>query len=223
MTRCGEVWNMYGPTETTIYSTIHRVTVEDLRAGSIPIGRPIQNTSAYVLDRALNPVPAGVLGELCLGGDGVARGYLGRPELTAQSFVVAPFAPRSRLYRTGDLVRRRADGILEFEGRLDHQVKIRGYRIELGDIEAHLGQHPDVGRCVAAVREDVPGDKVIVAYLELARHDGPAAPPARPARAWLRDRLPDYMIPGPIVVLAAAPAHSQRQNRPQPASGGDQR
>jgi len=206
LTRCGEVWNMYGPTETTIYSAIHRVTVEDLRAGSIPIGRPIQNTSAYVLDQALNPVPTGVLGELCLGGDGVALGYLGRPELTAESFAVAPFAPRSRLYRTGDLVRRRADGILEFEGRLDHQVKIRGYRIELGDIEAHLGQHPDVGRCVATVREDVAGDKVIVAYLELARHDGSATPPpAAELRAWLRDRLPDYMIPGRIVVLAELP------------------
>jgi len=206
MTRCAEVWNMYGPTETTIYSTIHRVTVEDLRAGSIPIGRPIQNTSAYVLDRALNPVPVGVLGELCLGGDGVAWGYLGRPELTAKSFVVAPFAPQSRLYRTGDLVRRRADGILEFEGRLDHQVKVRGYRIELGDIEAHLGQHPDVGRCAAAVREDVLGEKVIMAYLELARHDEPATPPsAAELRAWLRERLPDYMIPGRIVVLAELP------------------
>ena len=206
MTRCAEVWNMYGPTETTIYSTIHRVTVEDLRAGSIPIGRPIQNTSAYVLDQALNPVPAGVPGELFLGGDGVAWGYLGRPELTAKSFVVAPFAPQPRLYRTGDLVRRRADGILEFEGRLDHQVKVRGYRIELGDIEAHLGQHPGVGRCVAVVREDVLGDKVIVAFLELARRDEPATPPsAAELRAWLRDRLPDYMIPGRIVVLAELP------------------
>jgi len=226
MTRCAEVWNMYGPTETTIYSTIHRVTVEDLRAGSIPIGRPIQNTSAYVLDRALNPVPAGVLGELCLGGDGVAWGYLGRPELTAKSFVVAPFAPQSRLYRTGDLVRRRADGILEFEGRLDHQVKVRGYRIELGDIEAHLGQHPDVGRCVATVREDVPGDKVIVAYFELARHDGAAAPPAAAdLRAWLRDRLPDYMIPGRIVVLAELPltpnGKIDRNKLPATIEGGD--
>jgi len=206
LTRCDEVWNCYGPTETTVYSTIHRVTVQDLRAGSIPIGRPIQNTSAYVLDQAFNPVPTGVLGELCLGGDGVGLGYLGRPELTAKSFVVAPFAPRPRLYRTGDLVRRRADGILEFQGRLDHQVKVRGYRIELGDIEAHLGQHPGVGRCAAVVREDVPGDKVIVAYLEPARGDGSATPPpAAELRAWLRDRLPDYMIPGRFVALQELP------------------
>jgi myxalamid-type nonribosomal peptide synthetase MxaA len=206
LTRCSEVWNGYGPTEATIYSTIHRVTVEDLRAGSIPIGRPIQNTSAYVLDQAFNPVPAGVLGELCVGGDGVALGYVGRPQLTTESFVVAPFAPRPRLYRTGDLVRRRADGILEFQGRLDHQVKVRGYRIELGDIEAHLGQHPAVGRCAAVVREDVPGDKVIVAFLELARRDGPATPPsAIELRAWLRDWLPDYMIPGRFVVLEELP------------------
>jgi myxalamid-type nonribosomal peptide synthetase MxaA len=206
LTRCGEVWNCYGPTETTIYSTIHRVTVEDLRAGAIPIGRPIQNTSAYVLDRAFNAVPAGVLGELCLGGDGVALGYVGRPQLTDASFVVAPFAPRPRLYRTGDLVRRRADGVLEFAGRLDHQVKVRGYRIELGEIEAHLGQHPGVGRCVAVVAEEVPGDKTIVAYLEPAAHDGPAAPPAATElRAWLRDRLPDYMIPGRIMVLEEFP------------------
>jgi myxalamid-type nonribosomal peptide synthetase MxaA len=203
MTRCSEVWNGYGPTETTIYSTLHRVTVEDLRAGSIPIGRPIQNTSAYVLDRSFNAVPAGVLGELCLGGDGVARGYVGRPQLTDASFVVAPFAPRPRLYRTGDLVRRRADGVLEFAGRLDHQVKVRGYRIELGEIEAHLGQHPGVGRCVAVVAEDVPGDKMIVAYLEPAAQAAP--PPATELRAWLRDRLPDYMIPGRIMVLAEFP------------------
>jgi myxalamid-type nonribosomal peptide synthetase MxaA len=203
LTRCSEVWNCYGPTETTIYSTLHRVTVEDLRAGAIPIGRAIQNTSAYVLDRAFNAVPAGVLGELCLGGDGVAVGYVGRPELTAESFVVAPFAPRPRLYRTGDLVRRRADGVLEFAGRLDHQVKVRGYRIELGEIEAHLGQHPGVGRCVAVVAEDVPGDKVIVAYLEPAAAAPP--PPATELRAWLRDRLPDYMIPGRIMVLDQFP------------------
>jgi myxalamid-type nonribosomal peptide synthetase MxaA len=203
LTRCSEVWNCYGPTETTIYSTLHRVTVEDLRAGAIPIGLPVQNTSAYVLDRAFNAVPAGVLGELCLGGDGVALGYVGRPQLTAESFVVAPFAPRPRLYRTGDLVRRRTDGVLEFAGRLDHQVKVRGYRIELGEIEAHLGQHPGVGRCVAVVAEDVPGDKVIVAYLEPA--DLAAPPPATELRAWLRDRLPDYMIPGRIIVLAEFP------------------
>jgi len=207
LARCGEVWNMYGPTETTIYSVIHQVTAADVRTGTIPIGRPIQNTSAYVLDRALNPVPVGVLGELCLGGDGVTPGYLGRPQLTAESFVVAPFNPRPRLYRTGDLVKYRADGVLEFSGRLDHQVKVRGYRIELGDIEAHLARHPAVGRCVAVVREDVPGDKVITAYIEPATTDGPAVPPPATAEllAWLRESLPEYMVPGRIAVLDQFP------------------
>jgi thioester reductase-like protein len=234
LARCGEVWNMYGPTETAIYSVIHRVTVEDLRAGAIPIGRPIQNTSAYVLDRALNAVPTGVLGELWIGGDGVALGYLDRPELTAKSFVVAPFAPHPRLYRTGDLVKRRADGVLEFSGRLDHQVKVRGYRIELGDIEAHLSQHPAVGRCVAVAREDVPGTKVIVAYIEPVKADGDAGadgaavvtpPSAAGLRAWLRERLPDYMIPGRIVALEALPltpnGKIDRNSLPAAGEGGE--
>ncbi len=209
MTRCGEVWNMYGPTETTIWSTLHRVTVEDLRTASIPIGRPVQNTSVYVLDRALNPVPSAVSGELCLGGDGVTPGYLGRPDLTDKFFVQAPFAPKPRLYRTGDLVRRRPDGVLEFEGRMDHQVKVRGYRIELGEIETYLAKHPAVGRAVAVVRQDTPDEKMIVAYVEPARSDGEAAASPMPAaaefRAWLRDRLPDYMIPARVVTLAEFP------------------
>ena len=209
MTRCGEVWNMYGPTETTIWSTLHRVTVEDLRTASIPIGRPVQNTSVYVLDRALNPVPSAVFGELCLGGDGVTPGYLGRPDLTDKFFVQAPFAPEPRLYRTGDLVRRRPDGVLEFEGRMDHQVKVRGYRIELGEIETHLAKHPAVGRAVAVVRQDTPDEKMIVAYVEPARSDGEAAAAPMPAaaefRAWLRDKLPDYVIPARVVTLAAFP------------------
>jgi non-ribosomal peptide synthetase component F len=135
---------MYGPTETTIWSTVHEVGPDD---ESIPIGRPIANNTVYVLDPAGQPVPQGVPGELYIGGAGVARGYLGRPELTAERFVADRFGGRGgRLYRTGDLVRWRDDGIVEFLGRIDHQVKIRGHRIELGEIEAALGEYPGCAR-----------------------------------------------------------------------------
>ena len=160
----GEIVNMYGPTETTVWSTTSPVGQP---AEPIIIGRPIANTQLYVLDARRAPVPIGATGELFIGGAGVARGYLERPALTAERFVPDPFShdPGARLYRTGDLVRYRSDGNVEFLGRVDHQVKLRGYRIELGEIESAFGTHPAVHESVAVVREDVPGDKRIVAYV----------------------------------------------------------
>jgi SAM-dependent methyltransferase len=156
------VWNMYGPTETTIWSTIARVPPGD---ATVTIGRPIANTQVYVLDSQQQLAPIGVPGELYIGGDGVARGYLNRPELTAEKFVENPFAPADRLYRTGDVARFRSDGQLECLGRNDHQIKLRGFRIELGEIEAVLSQHPEVRDAVVTAREDVPGSRRLVAYV----------------------------------------------------------
>ncbi|HEX6909272.1 MAG TPA: amino acid adenylation domain-containing protein, partial [Longimicrobium sp.] len=194
-----DLWNVYGPTETTIWSTAGRVAAE----GEVTLGAPIANTTAYVLDPGLDPAPLGVFGELYLGGTGVARGYLHRPGLTAERFVPDPFgAPGSRLYRTGDRVRRRADGALEFGGRVDFQVKLRGFRIELGEIESALRAHPSVAAAVAVVREDVPGDARLVAYLTARNGD---APGGAALRAHLRARLPAYMVPSAFVALEALP------------------
>ncbi len=159
-----ELWNMYGPTETTIWSSVARVAPGP---GAIPLGRPIANTQFYVVDARLHPVPVGVPGELVIGGAGVADGYWEREDLTRERFVPDPFSsvPRARLYRTGDLVRMRADDTLEFLGRTDHQVKVRGFRIELGEIDAALARHPDVGESATVVREDVPGQKRLVSYI----------------------------------------------------------
>ena len=197
-----ELWNVYGPTETTIWSTVQRVATP---ADAASIGRPIDNTTVAVLDAAGHPLPPGLAGELCLGGDGVARGYFRQPELTAEKFTPDPGArhPGARLYRTGDLARWRADGGLEFLGRLDFQVKIRGFRIELGDIEAALAALPTVAQAVVAARADGRGGQALVAYL-VARD--PAAPPA-PAelRVQLGGRLPDYMVPSAWAFLAEMP------------------
>ncbi|KOG49416.1 non-ribosomal peptide synthetase [Streptomyces decoyicus] len=194
------VTNLYGPTETTIWSAAAEVHAD----GAPPIGRPIGNTQVYVLDAGLRPVPAGVPGELYIAGHGVARGYRGRPDLTAERFVANPYgAPGARMYRTGDLAKWRADGRLEFVGRVDHQVKVRGFRIELGEIEAAVAAQPAVGQVAAMVREDRPGDQRIVAYVVPAA-DGAAPDPAHLLRAAART-LPEYMLPSAFVVLDAFP------------------
>ena len=198
LARTRELWNVYGPTETTVWSTVHAVSEV---SGSTPLGDAIGNTEIYLLDR-LEPVPPGAPGELYIGGEGLARGYLGRPDLTGERFVPDPFSgrPGARLYRTGDLVRRSQDGALELLGRVDKQVKIRGFRIELGEIEAVLGAHPAVRECVVVVREDAPGGKRLVAFLAL--HDEAGLEGVRTA---LREKLPRYMVPAALVVLPALP------------------
>ncbi|HEX6912007.1 MAG TPA: amino acid adenylation domain-containing protein, partial [Longimicrobium sp.] len=193
----------YGPTENTTFTTTHTVRPEDLHRPSLPIGRPISGTQAYVVDGRMRPLPPGVPGELVAGGEGLARGYLGRPGLTAERFVPDPFgAPGSRLYRTGDRVRWADDGTLEFLGRMDQQVKVRGYRIEPGEVEAALKQHPAVGDAVVVARADGAGGKRLVAYV--VPRDG-----ARPAPAALREdlagRMPGHMVPSAFVVLDALP------------------
>ena len=202
--RAGELWNMYGPTETTVWSTVWPVTRAALKGRGVSIGKPIQNTSVWIVNEALQPCPIGVPGEICIGGDGVALGYVDRPELTADRFVPDPFNTQAeaRLYRTGDRGRWRNDGLLEHLGRLDFQVKVRGYRIELGEIEAVCNELTSVAQSVVLAREDHPGDVRLVAYLALAtnaRFDEAAL------RALLRERLPDYMLPQHVVVLASIP------------------
>ena len=195
------VWNVYGPTETTIWSTAHRVKRGD---SPVPIGRPIANTRTYVLDANGEPVPIGVAGELYIGGAGVAKGYLKRPELTAERFVRDRFAdrPDASLYRTGDIARYRADGTIEFLGRVDHQVKIRGFRIELGEIESVLTSHPAIAQAVVTGREDRPGERYLAAYV---RSVGAPAPAGPELRAFLKERLPDYMVPSTFTELEAFP------------------
>jgi natural product biosynthesis luciferase-like monooxygenase protein len=195
----GTVTNMYGPTETTIWSSTQRI---EGAPTSIPIGRPIANTQLYVLDDDLEPVPPGVPGELYIGGDGVVRGYLFRKELTSERFVQSPFGP-GRIYRTGDLARFRDDGVVEFLGRTDHQVKIRGYRIELGEIETLLNRHDSVVEGVVVAREDTPGDQRLVAYYVAKDGGGDEAETA--LREALREKLPEYMVPSHFVALDALP------------------
>jgi amino acid adenylation domain-containing protein len=196
--------NFYGPTEGCIGS-IDWLCTRDSERLVVPIGRPIDNTKAFVLDGHMQPVPSGVHGELFLGGECVARGYLQRPELTAERFIPDPFTtePGARLYRTGDLARYNRDGQLEFLGRLDYQVKIRGLRIELEEIEAVLATHEAVGECLVLAREDAPGDKRLVAYLVAA--PGETLPETSVLRRYLRDKLPDYMIPAAFVALDGWP------------------
>jgi len=198
--RCGSLWNMYGPTETTIWSAASRVTSEK----PVLIACPINNTQFYIVDASHQPVPIGIPGELCIGGEGVARGYFNRPELTVEKFIADPFArkPGARLYRTGDLARYRSDGGIEFLGRMDQQVKLQGFRIELGEIESVLNKHSSIRQAVVSVREEAPGDKRLVAYLVPASKDFPSS---ADLRQWVSDRLPEYMVPSTFVVLATLP------------------
>ncbi len=199
--------HVYGPTESTTFSTWFEIGALAEEATTVPIGRPIANTRAYVLDDHLQPVPVGARGSLYLGGAGLARGYLGRPGLTAERFVPAPFgaeaglAPGERLYATGDLVRRLADGDIEFLGRADQQVKIRGFRIEPAEIEAALAGHPAVGEAAVLALADGSGGKRLVAYAAVSG----AAPPAAEMRDYLRAKLPDYMVPSVFVWLESLP------------------
>jgi len=220
----GRVLNMYGPTETTIWSSAFEIGETDPPGdgGVVPLGRPIANTSFHVLDPALRPVPVGVPGELFIGGAGVARGYLGRPELTAERFVADPFTPPDhapsraakappRLYRTGDRVRYRADGVLEFLGRTDQQVKVRGHRIELGEVEAVIQGHPGVIDCAVVLREDAPGDQRLSAYLVAAES---APEPGRleaDVRATLAAALPAIMVPSSFTLLDRLPLTPNRK------------
>ncbi|MBN1237351.1 MAG: amino acid adenylation domain-containing protein [Gammaproteobacteria bacterium] len=214
--------NVYGPTETTTFALWHAVEAIAPDAANVPIGTPIANTEAVVLDRNLQPVPFGATGELYIGGDGVARGYFGRPELTAGSFVPDPSAsvPGGRLYRTGDLVAVRPDGALEFRGRIDDQVKIRGYRIEVAEIETVLARHAAVRDAVVVPRQDRSGEKRLVAYVTCAA----TAPEASDLRTFLRRKLPDYMLPSAFVTLPELPLNANgkvdRRALPPPAADG---
>ncbi len=202
--------NMYGITETTVHVTYRPLRVEDLQDSAIPIGRAISDLSPYILDENMSPVPEGVAGELYIGGAGLARGYLGRPELTAERFVRNPFAerPGERLYRTGDLARWRANGEIEYAGRIDHQVKIRGFRIELGEIEARLLAHDGVREAVVSASEG-PSGKQLIGYVVAA--SGAQEAPAPDSifidqiKEHLRLGLPDYMIPNRLIVLERMP------------------
>ncbi|WP_255512230.1 non-ribosomal peptide synthetase [Aerosakkonema funiforme] len=240
--------HVYGPTESTTFSSYYPVQEIPESATSIPIGRPIANTQIYLLDAHLQPVPIGIVGELYIGGDGLAREYLHRPELTADRFISVP-DPRNpvswrnrvsveetrfmsaRLYKTGDLARYKPDGNIEFLGRIDNQVKIRGFRIELGEIEAVLCQHPEVAEAVVIVKEEVPGDKHLVAYIvpekqlinpkskilscEGGHRDGHRQdahfaqnPKSYDWREFAKQKLPDYMVPSVFVMLKSVPLTS---------------
>ncbi len=194
-----DVYDLYGPTEDTTYSTFTRRDTE-----KATIGRPISNTQAYILDSNLQPVPVGIPGELYLGGDGLARGYLNQPELTAERFIKNPFSTSSedRLYKTGDLARFLNSGEIEYLGRIDNQVKIRGFRLELGEIEAVLGTHPAVAQCAVVAREDQPGEKRLAAYFKKNQGQGTSV---ADLREHVAHHLPDFMIPSAFIELADIP------------------
>jgi len=196
-------YNEYGPTEGTVWSSVY-LSAKDDSGATLPIGRPIAGVRIYILDRQLQPVPIGVGGELCIGGDGLAQGYLNQPALTAEKFIPNPFAANGeRLYKTGDLARFRGDGEIEFLGRIDNQVKIRGYRIELGEIEERLQQHPSIRDAAVLAKEDASGHKKLLAYLVASQS---AAVPETPVlQAYLKQTLPDYMLPSGYIALDELP------------------
>jgi len=208
--------NEYGPTETVVGCCVYEVDEETPREGAVAIGRPIANTQLYVLDRALQPVPIGVPGELYIGGDGVAKGYMNRPELTAERFIPNPFGP-GRLYKTGDLARHLSDGDLEYLGRLDDQVKIRGFRVEPGEIESLLTQHPEVRERAVVAREFSVNDVRLIAYFVPA---GKGSVDLNGLRDFLRPQLPDHMIPSALVSMDFLPltpnGKVDRQGLPMP-------
>ena len=203
-----ELFNEYGPTEGTVWASVHRCT-QALSGQPVPIGQPISNTRIYILDARGEPVPVGVAGELYIGGAGVTRGYLHRPELTAERFVADPYAGQAgaRMYKTGDIGRWLADGKLEFVGRNDDQVKIRGFRIELGEIAARLQEHPAVEEAAVIAREDTAGEKRLVAYYRSASQHVFPDPESllSDVRLFLRERLPEYMVPAAYVRLESLP------------------
>jgi amino acid adenylation domain-containing protein len=213
--------NGYGPTEATTFTCCHPMVAPTEVAASVPIGRPIANARAYILDHHLSPVPIGVCGQLYIGGDGLARSYLNRPELTAESFISSPFNDKSgaRLYRTGDLARYLADGNIEFMGRLDQQVKIRGFRIELGEIEAVLSQYPAVQEAVVIASEDIHGDKRLVGYI-VARKEHAAT--ITQLRGFLQTKLPEHMVPSIFIFLDALPltTHGKVNRQALPPAAG---
>ena len=218
--QCASLWNMYGPTETTVWSTVAQL---EPGSGPVSIGRPIDNTQVYVASPAMQPQPVGVPGELLIGGDGLARGYLNRADLTSDKFIQNPFSSRSdeRVYRTGDLARWHADGTLECLGRSDQQIKIRGFRIELGEIEAHLSSHPAVHRAVVVAREDTPGEQRLVAYVVPDQRF--VLNPSKLSE-FLRTKLPDYMLPAGFVSLEGLPltpnGKIDRKALPAPEANG---
>ncbi len=215
----GEIHNMYGPTETTIWSTTHSLgEIESI----VPIGRPIANTNIYILDQHFQLVPIGVPGELFIGGAGVVQGYLNQPDLTAERFIPNPFSHKlgTRLYKTGDLACYLSDGNIDFLGRIDHQVKIRGVRIELGEIEAVLSQYPGVRETVVLVREDLPGNQRLVAYVAITHQE--VAPTISNLQSFLQQKLPAHMVPANFVLLDVLPLTANgkinRQALPAPDS-----
>lgn len=191
----GRIYNMYGPTETTVWSTVKELTAEN----RISIGRPIANTRIYIADSSMNPSPVGVPGELYIGGDGLARGYLNNPELTQERFIDNPFIPGGKIYRTGDLARWQPDGNIEFLGRVDYQVKIRGYRIELGEIESAINEQEGVVEAAVLVRENRTGGSSLCAYVVLDKTD------VQSIRSGIKKKLPDYMLPSNYIVLDKLP------------------
>ncbi|MCX6248515.1 MAG: amino acid adenylation domain-containing protein [Bacteroidetes bacterium] len=222
LTRCKEVWNGYGPTETTIYSVVKKIGQQDCNGdGYVPIGRPLDNTRVYVLNSKLVPVPVGVTGELYIGGDGVSTGYLNLPEMTGQRFIPDLFdrKPESRIYKTGDLVKYFADGTLLYLERADSQVKIRGFRIELGEIESAIAQYRGIKENVVVVREDIQGEKILVAYCVT---DNFTLLDEAGLRLHLKEKLPDYMVPAAIVTMEKLPLTANnkvdRKALPEPAN-----